>query len=74
MTIAIEEAPESRQVAMLYINCRVNGHPLKAFVDPGMMTIMNQVCAEMQHHTAGGSAVGWVAKGVARSEFSAEST
>ncbi|KAI2663717.1 hypothetical protein H4Q32_012302 [Labeo rohita] len=38
MTIAMEEAPESfGQVVMLYINCKVNGHP---------MTIMSQACAE----------------------------
>ena len=43
MQAAMEFSPESfAQVAMLYIDCIVNGYPVKAFIDSGnTMTVVN---------------------------------
>ena len=48
MEAALEYTPESfSRVVMLYINCKVNGVPVKALVDSGARsTVMSAACAE----------------------------
>ncbi|OAD54234.1 Protein DDI1 like protein 2 [Eufriesea mexicana] len=51
MKAAMEYNPETfGSVVMLYINCKVNGFPVKAFIDTGAQsTIMSDACAERCH-------------------------